>query len=120
MHSSFRTLRSAMPMNIRAHNRRVPMTQALARDIERIWALWGDAIERHRDIGPWLLGEYSLADAMFAPVVSRFQTYGVQVPEDLRPYCAQVLNDPDLAPWIAEALKETWIVASDEAGEGAD
>lgn len=119
MHSSFPALRSAMPMNIRAQNRRVPSSGELQRDIERIWALWRDALDRHRDIGPWLLGDYSLADAMFAPVVLRFQTYGVEVPEELRPYCQQVLDDTDLAAWMAAARQETWIVAADEAGEEA-
>jgi glutathione S-transferase len=108
-----------MPMNIRAHHRRVPMTRELQGDIERVWALWRDALDRHRDIGPWLLGHYSLADAMFAPVVLRFRTYGVELPEELRPYCQQVLHDADLADWIAAALEETWIVAADEAGEEA-
>ncbi|MDA8752746.1 glutathione S-transferase family protein [Halieaceae bacterium] len=119
MHSSFPHLRNAMPMNIRARDRLVPMERGLKRDIERIWTLWDDALSRNRDTGPWLLGNYSLADAMFAPVVFRFQTYGVEVPDTLRPYCQQVVNDADLAPWIAAALEETWIVAADEAGESS-
>ncbi len=118
MHSSFTALRSAMPMNIRAR-RVVPMTEALQRDIDRVWALWHDARSAHADLGPWLLGGYSLADAMFAPVVFRFATYGVEAPDGLTGYCAQVLNDPDLLPWLEQAAGEAWIVEADEAGEEA-
>ena len=118
MHSGFTALRSAMPMNIRA-KRAVPMTEALQRDIDRIWTRWGDARSAHADAGPWLLGSYSLADAMFAPVVFRFATYGVQAPDDLSEYCARVMKDPDLEPWLALAAEETWIVDADEAGEEA-
>jgi glutathione S-transferase len=116
MHSGLNTLRNAMPMNIRAR-RTVPMTDALQRDIDRVWSLWGDARSSHADAGPWLLGRYSIADAMFAPVVFRFATYGVQAPDDLADYCDRVVNDPDLVPWLTQAAEETWIVDADEAGE---
>jgi len=116
MHSGFTGVRNAMPMNIRAR-RVVPMTPDIERDIARISALWTNALDRHAGQGPWLLGQYSIADAMFAPVVFRFATYGVQLPEQLERYCAQVMDDPDLAPWLAQAATETWIVEADEAGE---
>lgn len=117
MHSGFPDLRSRMPMNCRARDRHVTMDPALAADIERIWSLWSDALCAHGDAGPWLLGEYSLADAMFAPVVLRFQTYGVTPPPDIASYCQGVLNDPDLQPWLASAREEPWVIDADEAGE---
>ncbi len=117
MHSGFPDLRGKMPMNCRARNRRVAMDPALAADIERIWSLWSDALSAHGDAGPWLLGEYSLADAMFAPVVLRFRTYGVAPPPDIEPYCQRVLEDPDLQFWLAAALEESWVIDADEAGE---
>jgi glutathione S-transferase len=98
----------------------MPMTEALQRDIDRVWTLWGDARSAHADAGPWLLGSYSLADAMFAPVVFRFATYGVQPPDDLSDYCKRVIQDPDIQPWLALAGEEAWIVEADEAGEEAD
>ena len=120
MHSGFADLREKMPMNCRAVHRRVPMDDALQTDIDRVWEAWSLALSRHRDIGPWLLGNYSLVDAMFAPVVLRFQTYGVEPPSGIRPYCTQVLEDPDLHEWIEAALQENWIIEQDEAGESPD
>ncbi len=117
MHSGFADLRAKMPMNCRAGQRRVPMDDALQGDIDRVWAAWSIALSRHGDSGPWLLGNYSLVDAMFAPVVLRFQTYGVEPPAEIRPYCTRVLEDPDLREWIAAALQEDWVIEQDEAGE---
>lgn len=117
MHSGFPDLRGKMPMNCRARNRRVAVDRALGRDIERIWTLWSDALSAHADAGPWLLGKYSLADAMFAPVVLRFRTYGVALPRDVEPYCQAVLGDPDLQPWLVAAGEEAWVIDAEEVGE---
>ena len=76
MHSGFTTLRSLWPMNARARNRHTAMTAALEADIERIDEIWNDCRARFGAAGPWLFGEYSIADAMYAPVVLRFNTYG--------------------------------------------
>ena len=116
MHSSFMHLRNEMPMNCRALNRHVPMSENLQGDIGRICALWSTALTIHQNTGPWLLGEFSIADAMFAPVVMRFRNYGVNVPEQVQHYCDQVLADADMQAWVGEALKESWIVEADEAG----
>jgi glutathione S-transferase len=120
MHSGFADLRSKMPMNCRASQRRVPVDGALQADIDRVWEAWSFALSRHRDSGPWLLGRYSLVDAMFAPVVLRFQTYGVEPPAKIRPYCTMVLEDPDLRDWVAAALLEDWVIEQDEAGESPE
>jgi glutathione S-transferase len=116
MHSGFEALRGAMPMNCRAENRTVEISAALQCDIDRIMSLWGDSLACHSDRGPWLLGQFSIADAMFAPVVMRFRSYGVEIPEDIQPYCRQVLADPDVQAWLDLALQESWIVQADEAG----
>ena len=116
MHSGFPELRARMPMNCRARNRQVPMDAPLTAEIERVWTLWSDALSCHADSGPWLLGAYSLADAMFAPVVLRFATYGVELPVDIASYCQAVLDDADLQEWVALAGEEEWVVAADEAG----
>jgi glutathione S-transferase len=117
MHSGFAVLRNEMPMNIRAHGRAVADSDALQADIERVQDLWCQARERFAHEGPWLLGQYSLADAMYAPVVLRFRTYQVPGPEPVRVYCQQVLSDPDLHEWMREAQAETQRVEADEAGE---
>jgi glutathione S-transferase len=117
IHSGFPYLRNKMPMNCRARNRQVPVDRALGADIERIWTLWSDALSAHADAGPWLLGGYSLADAMFAPVVLRFRTYGVAPPRDIELYCRAVLGDPDLQPWLEAAREESWVIDAEEVGE---
>ncbi|MEH6584784.1 MAG: glutathione S-transferase family protein [Halioglobus sp.] len=116
MHSGLSELRSKLPMNCRASNRYVELDPLLQDDIDRILALWGDSLTIHSDKGRWLMGDFSIADAMFAPVVLRFRTYGVIVPDSIQPYCDHVLADSDVQLWLRDALQETWIVEADEAG----
>jgi glutathione S-transferase len=118
MHSGFSQLRGAMPMNFRARDRCVAGSPGLERDILRVQALWQGARERYAARGPWLLGEYSIADAFYAPVVVRFAAYGVELPAGpVSDYCATVRADPDFRHWEGLALHETWRVEADEAGE---
>jgi glutathione S-transferase len=106
MHSGFTGLRSAMSMNIRARlpgRGRTPEAQA---DIGRICEIWERCLARfghHR----FLFGDFSIADAFFAPVVSRFQTYGVSLAPALQAYCERVLAHPAVASWVEGALAET-------------
>jgi glutathione S-transferase len=116
MHAGFPALRSDMPMNCRASGRVVPMSTALEADIQRIIELWSAAREAHGNRGPWLMGGFSLVDAMYAPVAFRFQTYGVTVPDIVRGYMETVFDDVDVREWVAAALAETEIVEADEAG----
>lgn len=109
MHSGFADLRREMPMNITRRTPRTPSTAA-AEDIARVLALWtelrakapgaGDAA------GPFLFGAFSIADAMFAPVVTRFVTYDVKVPDVARAYMDAVLALPAMVRWIADASEE--------------
>ena len=118
MHSSFTTLRSLWPMNARARNRRTAMTAALEADVERIDQIWNDCRARFGAAGPWLFGEYSIADAMFAPVVLRFNTYGAAaVSPTVRWYMASVLEDPPLQEWLQAAKRESWTNAASEVGQ---
>jgi glutathione S-transferase len=117
MHSGFTTLRSMWPMNARARNRRTAVTAALEADVERIDEIWNDCRVRFgKDDGPWLFGEYSVADAMYAPVVLRFNTYGAHVSQTARWYMATVLEDAALQEWLQAAKQEPWTIASDEVG----
>jgi glutathione S-transferase len=116
MHSSFSTLRSLWPMNARARNRRTAVTAALEADVERIDEIWNDCRGRFGNGGPWLFGEYSVADAMYAPVVLRFNTYGAGISQTARWYMASVLEDPPLQEWLQAAKQEPWTIAADEVG----
>jgi len=117
MHSGFTTLRSLWPMNARARNRRTAVTAALEADVERIDEIWNDCRVRFgKDDGPWLFGEYSVADAMYAPVVLRFNTYGAHVSQTARWYMATVLGDAALQEWLQAAKQEPWTIATDEVG----
>lgn len=106
MHSGFATLRNDCPMNVRARNRRVPLTAQLAADIGRIDEIWSGCRQDYGDGGGWLFGEFSIADAMFAPVVFRFQSYGAQLGAASQTYLAHVLADPLMREWQAAALVE--------------
>jgi len=117
MHSGFATLRTLWPMNARARNRRTATPAALTADVERIDEIWNDCRHRFGAGGPWLFGaEYSIADAMYAPVVLRFNTYGAQVSDTARWYMAAVLEDAALQEWLQGARAEPWTIASDEVG----
>ena len=105
MHSSFTSLRSTMPMNITASLRgqgRTPETQA---DIGRVSEIWEECLCRfgHNE---FLFGDFSLSDAFFAPVVTRFNTYGVALPPALSAYCERVTRHPAVARWIEGARAE--------------
>ena len=118
MHSGFSTLRSLWPMNARARNRHTVLTAALEADIERIDQLWNDCRARFGAAGPWLFGEFSIADAMYAPVVLRFNTYGAGlVSPTARWYMATVLEDPSLQQWLQAAKQESWTIDADEVGQ---
>ena len=104
MHSGFSSLRSALPMNLKRvfHGHKVWL-QAQA-DIDRIVFLWRDCLKRYR--GPFLFGRRSMADAMYAPVVTRFVTYDVQLDKTCAGYCAQIMAMPEMREWIAAAREE--------------
>ena len=116
MHSGFSTLRSLWPMNARARNRRTAITAALEADIERIDEMWNDCRGRFGAGGPWLFGEYGVADAMYAPVVLRFNTYGARISQTARWYMASVLEDGPLQEWLQAAKQEPWTIAAEEVG----
>lgn len=116
MHAGFFALRQAMPMNARAVGRQAPGSEALSRDIRRIQAIWRTCRARYGDAGPWLFGRYSLVDAMYAPVVLRFRTYGVGEAGAVDGYMATVLADPHLQAWLTAAAAETAVMAASEVG----
>ena len=115
MHGGFRALRGAMPMNIRSRYPGKGMTPDVAGDIERISALWASAKSEFGGRGgPYLFGAFSAADAYFAPVASRFVTYGVKLAGKAAEIQQALLEAPAVREWSAEAVKETEFVAEDE------
>ena len=114
MHSGFRDLRTAMPMNIRAAHSGKGMGPAVRANIDRIEHLWAVARERFGAGGPFLFGAFSAADAMYAPVVMRFRTYAPALSPATERYCEAMRAAPGVQAWVAEALKETEFVPEDE------
>ena len=113
MHSGFVGLRTAMSMNIKAYlpgRGRTPESQA---DIGRVCEIWEECLSRfgHHE---FLFGDFSIADAFYAPVVMRFKTYGVALAPALQAYCDRMLAHPAVARWVREALAETEIAAGHE------
>jgi len=106
MHSGFQSLRNECPMNVRARNHRVPLTPQLEADIARVNDIWSGCRKAHGAGGGWLFGEFSMADAMFAPVFFRFQSYGLPLSPASQTYLNHALEDPDLREWQDASLNE--------------
>ncbi len=105
MHSGFGPLRSALPMNLKGDFPHFKVWARAQADIDRIVAIWRDSLAAYG--GPFLLGdERSIADAMYAPVVTRFLTYHVTLDETCAAYCRTILALPELADWIEAAKAE--------------
>jgi len=117
MHSGFVSMRKSMPMNIRAKERRVVSSPELEGDIARIKAIWRELRKQYAPSGPWLFGQYSIADAMFAPVVFRFLTYGVCESGWVDKYLVTTLQDELIQPWIMDSKAEKEVIALSEVGE---
>ena len=116
MHAGFAAVRNAMPMNLRARGRRVATDAAVQADLNRAFSIWTQCRTAHASKGPWLFGDFSIADAMYIPLVLRLPTYGVTMPVVVSEYLATVESDDDIAQWVREGLEETEIVEADEAG----
>ncbi len=103
-----------MPMNIRSSYPGRGMTPEVAKDIARIQALWTEARKLFGGQGAFLFGEFGAADAFYAPVATRFVTYGVELPGAAREYQQALLGSAGVKAWAADAAKETEFVAEDE------
>jgi glutathione S-transferase len=105
MHSGFSALRSALPMNIKAHFPKFKVWSKAQADIDRVLAIWRDCLSTYG--GAYLFGKsFCLADAMYAPVVTRFMTYDVPLDAACSAYAQRVLAHPAVAEWIADAKLE--------------
>ena len=104
MHSGFNALRSALPMNLKRLHRGFKVWSNAQADIQRIGTIWRDCFATYG--GPYLFGERSMADAMFAPVVTRFRTYDVTLDPDCEAYCHTILAMPEFIEWDNAAKQE--------------
>jgi len=104
MHSGFYNLRSALPMNLRAHHPGFKVWAGAQADIDRVVAIWRQCLEASG--GPYLFGGLTMADAMYAPVCTRFLTYDVKLDPACSAYCSSIMEWPAMAEWVADALAE--------------
>jgi glutathione S-transferase len=113
MLAGFTALRNACPMNIRRPKRKIDLAEGVMDDVARISAIWKELGAKSG--GPFLFGEFSAADAMFAPVVNRLDVYDLVTDADTLAYMAAMKSHPAWLKWQEAALAETWIVPEDEA-----
>ena len=118
MHSSFSHLRRELPMNVRRNTPPVDLTPEVEAEIVRILNLWAQARARFGSGGEYLFGTWCAVDIMFAPVVTRFVTYGVKIPPFAAAYMEAVLHRADVVEWIELAQDEPWVIEQYE-GEKA-
>ncbi len=110
MHSGFRALRTHMPMNIRASRPGQGRADGVEQDIRRVTAIWRDCRGGFGAAGPFLFGPWCAADAFYAPVVTRFRTYGVALDALCHAYAEAVVAHPPVARFIAAATAEPWAI----------
>ena len=108
MHSGFANLRSALPMNLKARHPGFKIWAGAQADIDRVTAIWRECLVRHE--GPFLFGKPTMADAMYAPVCTRFRTYDVRLDKVSAAYCETILAMPELVEWYAAARNEPYEV----------
>ncbi|MBP2315119.1 glutathione S-transferase family protein [Azospirillum soli] len=110
MHSGFMGLRTHMPMSLKTMRPGVGRTPDSEADIARVTAIWRETRERFGKEGPFLFGRFSIADAMYAPVVTRLVTYGVELDAVCREYAETVRALPSMREWTAAAEAEPWVI----------
>lgn len=106
MHSGFRALRYAWPMNLRRPRSLRALDGEAETDARRVETVWRECLARHG--GPFLFGDFTIADAMYAPMATRFSTYGGELAPETAAYVETVLALPAMQEWYAQAAAETW------------
>lgn len=114
MHAGFRALRQNMPMNLRKSLPGRGMTPEVGPDIDRITAIWRACRSAFGGGGPYLFGAFSAADAMYAPVATRFRTYGVELDPVSAAYVEAIHDHPGFRAWQEAAAQEPWVIEEDE------
>ncbi len=104
MHAGFYNLRSALPMNLKSHHPGFKVFAGAQADIDRVLTIWRECLDRYG--GPYLFGRLTIADAMYAPVCTRFLTYDVKLDPLGAAYCRTIMEWPAMVEWITQALAE--------------
>jgi len=117
MHAGFQALRSACPMNLGKKFAERNRGESVGQNVARFESIVREARGRFGRGGPFLFGAFSAADAMYAPVVTRLDTYSIPVAAETRAYMDAILSLPSFGEWLAAALRETWVVREDEVDE---
>ncbi len=115
MHSSYSALRSDLPMNVRRRIELKEVSDQTREDIVRILTLWAEARARFGGSGPFLFGTFGAADIFYAPVVSRFRTYGIGVPGFAESYMGALWEHAWLQEWIDASENEQWVIEQYES-----
>ena len=110
MHAGFSALRNACPMNLRRPVKPVPMSDAAHADVSRIESIWRECRTRYGKGGKFLFGKFGIADAMYAPVATRFHTYGVDLDKVSAAYRDTILALPAMRQWYADASAEREVI----------
>lgn len=114
MHSSFGNVRRELPMNCRKKFKNIALSRGAEREIDRIKSLWRRCRTEYGVNGDWLFGDFSIADAMFAPVALRFNGYGISLGGIEADYVNSILTHPGVIEWVEAGKRETEVIASDE------
>ncbi len=116
MHSSFFAIRNQMPMNCRGKDRHITMDQTLQNEVQRIDHMWSVLRTQYATQGPWLFGQFSIADCFYAPMALRFATYGITLSAESKRYQDKLLQHPDIQQWVLTAQQEPEVISAAEVG----
>ncbi|SMM98849.1 Glutathione S-transferase [uncultured Candidatus Thioglobus sp.] len=114
MHSSFFNIRNDLPMNCRKSFNNISLSAQTEKEIQRIKSIWQQCREKHGNSGDYLFGKYSIADAMFAPIVMRFNTYNIKLEGEAKKYSQTILNQQHIIEWVKSSKQEKEIIESGE------
>lgn len=112
MHAGFMALRAACPMNMRRAFAKIDISDAVRKDIRRIETIWAECLEKFG--GPFLFGDYSIADGMYAPIVNRFQIYELSQSPAVQAYTKTMTALPAWKVWDEASRAEPWVIDIDE------
>ena len=115
MHSSFVAVRNEMPMNCRKQFQDFTYSATAQADVDRICSIWEICRSTYGHSGDWLFGEFSIADAMFAPIALRFHSYCIELTPSAQTYVTNILNHPHIQDWIEAGKTEEEVIGEDEA-----
>jgi len=116
MHSSFANVRNEMPMNCKA-KRKIKLSEAAKAEVHRIDDIWSEYAKQDVNGCTFLFGQFSIADCFYAPVVFRFNTYGIEISNAAKTYMNSMLELPSMKKWLAQSIEEEEIIPRSEVGE---